>query len=134
MNDLNTFIYRQGPNNGIFTNTKTMQESRIVLCRIQYVDILVYFGCTQLPHAAVLVAQRLTASYAARQNEKSFVGAAAQSVSRRARSLHLSLTSRAFIQHIMRAKRSKKYRKLMHQYELTFGFREPYQVLGKILF
>lgn len=30
----------------------------------------------------------------------------------------------------MRAKRSKRYRKLMHQYELTFGFREPYQVLG----
>ncbi|OKL59673.1 hypothetical protein UA08_05123 [Talaromyces atroroseus] len=29
----------------------------------------------------------------------------------------------------MRAKRSKKYRKLMHQYELTFGFHEPYQVL-----
>jgi U3 small nucleolar RNA-associated protein 23 len=29
----------------------------------------------------------------------------------------------------MRAKRSKKYRKLMHQYELAFGFREPYQVL-----
>ncbi|KAJ5103906.1 rRNA processing protein [Penicillium argentinense] len=29
----------------------------------------------------------------------------------------------------MRAKRSKKYRKLMHQYEMTFGFREPYQVL-----
>ncbi|KAI1976580.1 hypothetical protein LOZ53_003129 [Ophidiomyces ophidiicola] len=29
----------------------------------------------------------------------------------------------------MRAKRSKKYRKLMHQYEVTFGFREPYQVL-----
>ncbi|KAJ5141167.1 uncharacterized protein N7443_010863 [Penicillium atrosanguineum] len=29
----------------------------------------------------------------------------------------------------MRAKRSKKYRKLMHQYELTFNFREPYQVL-----
>ncbi|KAE8150299.1 hypothetical protein BDV25DRAFT_129644 [Aspergillus avenaceus] len=27
------------------------------------------------------------------------------------------------------AKRSKKYRKLMHQYELAFGFREPYQVL-----
>ncbi|KAL4944029.1 hypothetical protein BDV06DRAFT_210597 [Aspergillus oleicola] len=25
--------------------------------------------------------------------------------------------------------RSKKYRKLMHQYELAFGFREPYQVL-----
>ena len=34
----------------------------------------------------------------------------------------------------MRAKRSKKYRKLMHQYELTFGFREPYQVLGTIYF
>ena len=29
----------------------------------------------------------------------------------------------------MRAKRAKKYRKLMHQYELTFSFREPYQVL-----
>ncbi|ODM15270.1 hypothetical protein SI65_09211 [Aspergillus cristatus] len=29
----------------------------------------------------------------------------------------------------MRAKRSKKYRKLMHQYELAFNFREPYQVL-----
>ena len=29
----------------------------------------------------------------------------------------------------MRGKRSKQYRKLMHQYELTFGFREPYQVL-----
>ncbi|ERF73596.1 hypothetical protein EPUS_00849 [Endocarpon pusillum Z07020] len=29
----------------------------------------------------------------------------------------------------MRAKRSKKYRKIMQQYNLTFGFREPYQVL-----
>ncbi|KAK2738507.1 hypothetical protein FQN57_007022 [Myotisia sp. PD_48] len=29
----------------------------------------------------------------------------------------------------MRAKRSKRYRKLMHQYEFAFGFREPYQVL-----
>lgn len=29
----------------------------------------------------------------------------------------------------MRAKRSKKYRKLMHTYETTFGFRPPYQVL-----
>jgi hypothetical protein len=29
----------------------------------------------------------------------------------------------------MRGKRSKQYRKLMHQYELTFNFREPYQVL-----
>ncbi|KAL2218640.1 putative rRNA processing protein [Thermoascus aurantiacus ATCC 26904] len=34
----------------------------------------------------------------------------------------------------MRAKRSKKYRKLMHQYELTFGFREPYQVLVDVNF
>jgi hypothetical protein len=32
----------------------------------------------------------------------------------------------------MRAKRSKKYRKLMHQYEMTFGFHEPYQVLGML--
>ncbi|KAI9887066.1 MAG: hypothetical protein M1823_001138 [Watsoniomyces obsoletus] len=30
----------------------------------------------------------------------------------------------------MRGKRSKQYRKLMQQYELTFGFREPYQVLS----
>lgn len=30
----------------------------------------------------------------------------------------------------MRGKRAKQYRKLMHQYALTFGFREPYQVLG----
>ena len=29
----------------------------------------------------------------------------------------------------MRGKRSKQYRRLMHQYEMTFGFREPYQVL-----
>ncbi|KAF2674264.1 hypothetical protein BT63DRAFT_394791 [Microthyrium microscopicum] len=29
----------------------------------------------------------------------------------------------------MRGKRSKQYRKLMHQYELTFNFRQPYQVL-----
>jgi len=29
----------------------------------------------------------------------------------------------------MRGKRSKQYRKLMHQYELTFNFRTPYQVL-----
>ncbi|KAK3111664.1 hypothetical protein LTR53_012865 [Teratosphaeriaceae sp. CCFEE 6253] len=29
----------------------------------------------------------------------------------------------------MRAKRSKQYRKLMQQYQLSFGFREPYQVL-----
>ncbi|KAF2271978.1 uncharacterized protein EI97DRAFT_407197 [Westerdykella ornata] len=29
----------------------------------------------------------------------------------------------------MRGKRAKKYRKLMHQYEIQFSFREPYQVL-----
>ncbi|KAK8181599.1 Fcf1-domain-containing protein [Phyllosticta capitalensis] len=29
----------------------------------------------------------------------------------------------------MRGKRAKQYRKLMNQYGLTFGFREPYQVL-----
>ncbi|KAI9812458.1 MAG: hypothetical protein M1827_004689 [Pycnora praestabilis] len=29
----------------------------------------------------------------------------------------------------MRGKRSKQYRKLMQQYGMTFGFREPYQVL-----
>jgi U3 small nucleolar RNA-associated protein 23 len=29
----------------------------------------------------------------------------------------------------MRGKRSKQYRKLMQQYGLSFGFREPYQVL-----
>lgn len=29
----------------------------------------------------------------------------------------------------MRGKRSKQYRKLMHQYELSFNFRVPYQVL-----
>ncbi|GAB7341332.1 hypothetical protein MBLNU457_7598t1 [Dothideomycetes sp. NU457] len=29
----------------------------------------------------------------------------------------------------MRGKRSKQYRKLMHQYGLSFNFREPYQVL-----
>ena len=30
----------------------------------------------------------------------------------------------------MRGKRSKQYRKLMQQYRLSFGFREPYQVLS----
>jgi U3 small nucleolar RNA-associated protein 23 len=29
----------------------------------------------------------------------------------------------------MKLKRAKSYRKLMHQYEIQFGFREPYQVL-----
>ena len=32
----------------------------------------------------------------------------------------------------MRGKRSKQYRKLMQQYSLTFGFREPYQVVGAL--
>ena len=31
----------------------------------------------------------------------------------------------------MRAKRSKQYKKLVQQYQLHHGFREPYQVLGK---
>lgn len=30
----------------------------------------------------------------------------------------------------MRGKRSKQYRKLMQSYGMTFGFREPYQVLS----
>jgi len=29
----------------------------------------------------------------------------------------------------MRGKRAKQYKKLMQQYGLAFGFREPYQVL-----
>ncbi|KAI1432610.1 Fcf1-domain-containing protein [Xylaria sp. CBS 124048] len=33
-----------------------------------------------------------------------------------------------------RAKRSKQYKRLMNQYEMNFGFREPYQVLGDSLF
>lgn len=33
----------------------------------------------------------------------------------------------------MRGKRSKQYRKLMQQYHLHFGFREPYQVIGQLL-
>ncbi|KAI6781029.1 rRNA-processing protein-like protein [Emericellopsis cladophorae] len=32
----------------------------------------------------------------------------------------------------MRGKRAKQYRKLMEQYSQTFGFREPYQVIGMI--
>ena len=31
----------------------------------------------------------------------------------------------------MRQKRAKAYRKLMHMYSMSFGFRQPYQVLGK---
>lgn len=31
----------------------------------------------------------------------------------------------------MRQKRAKAYRKLMALYSTTFGFRQPYQVLGK---
>ena len=30
----------------------------------------------------------------------------------------------------MRKKRAKAYKKLMAMYELRFGFRQPYQVLG----
>ena len=30
----------------------------------------------------------------------------------------------------MRQKRAKAYKKLMAMYELNFGFRQPYQVLG----
>lgn len=33
----------------------------------------------------------------------------------------------------MRAKRSKQYKKLVQQFQLHHGFREPYQVLGKYL-
>ena len=40
-------------------------------------------------------------------------------------SRHLTLSSSV----TMRAKRSKKYRKIMSAYQLTFSFREPYQVL-----
>ena len=32
----------------------------------------------------------------------------------------------------MKGKRSKQYRKLMQQYGMTFGFREPYQVLSML--
>ena len=32
----------------------------------------------------------------------------------------------------MRGKRAKQYRKLMEQYSQTFGFREPYQVIGTL--
>lgn len=32
----------------------------------------------------------------------------------------------------MRGKRSKQYKKLMQQYGLVFGFREPYQILSMI--
>lgn len=31
----------------------------------------------------------------------------------------------------MRGKRSRQYRKLMQQYAMTFGLREPYMVLGR---
>ncbi|KAK2461780.1 hypothetical protein APHAL10511_006243 [Amanita phalloides] len=31
----------------------------------------------------------------------------------------------------MRQKRAKTYRKLMHLYNMSFGFRQPYQILGK---
>lgn len=67
----------------------------------------------------------ITASLAARQYEKSFVPAA-----QHRSNLLYSNTFPGRLPFTMRAKRSKKYRKLMHQYELTFNFREPYQVLG----
>jgi hypothetical protein len=35
---------------------------------------------------------------------------------------------------IMRQKRAKAYRKLMHVYSMSFGFRQPYQVLGMSTF
>jgi len=44
--------------------------------------------------------------------------------------LHTQLLNTA--QRKMRGKRSKQYRKLMQQYGLSFGFREPYQVLGML--
>lgn len=69
----------------------------------------------------------ITASPAARQNEKSFVLVALESSNLRTRNTFTRISP-----FTMRAKRSKKYRKLMHQYELTFGFREPYQVLGTL--
>jgi hypothetical protein len=34
----------------------------------------------------------------------------------------------------MRQKRAKAYRKLMHVYSMSFGFRQPYQVLGMSTF
>ena len=34
----------------------------------------------------------------------------------------------------MRQKRAKAYRKLMALYSLSFGFRQPYQILGEYLF
>ncbi|KIM48034.1 hypothetical protein M413DRAFT_218689 [Hebeloma cylindrosporum] len=34
----------------------------------------------------------------------------------------------------MRQKRAKAYRKLMHVYSMSFGFRQPYQVLGMSIF
>lgn len=38
--------------------------------------------------------------------------------------LHNQLSSK------MRQKRAKAYRKLMHLYCMSFGFRQPYQILG----
>jgi hypothetical protein len=32
----------------------------------------------------------------------------------------------------MRQKRAKAYKKLMAMYELSFGFRQPYQVIGEV--
>ena len=33
----------------------------------------------------------------------------------------------------MRQKRAKAYKKLMHMYTMTYGFRTPYQVLGVLI-
>ena len=42
----------------------------------------------------------------------------------------LSLGPTLLLELKMKGKRSKQYRKLMQQYGMVFGFREPYQVLG----
>ena len=42
----------------------------------------------------------------------------------------LSLGLTLLLELKMKGKRSKQYRKLMQQYGMVFGFREPYQVLG----
>lgn len=33
----------------------------------------------------------------------------------------------------MRQKRAKAYKRLVHQYVLHYGFREPFQILGRLL-
>lgn len=82
-------------------------------------QVVVFLLYTSAPHRPI------TASAAARQNEKKF----RRSSSATTPYLQPDFLTTSFT---MRAKRSKKYRKLMHQYELTFNFREPYQVLGML--